>query len=82
MELDLDDTRGPYPGVEDVLGGGDVPVLTQPRHVVQEVLGAVGQLVLVGPQEGRLHPTVLPQSRHDLGEPENDVQQMCHPYHL
>ena len=54
VELDLDDAGGPDPGVEDVLGGGDVAVLPQPGHVLQEILGAVRQLVLVGPQERRL----------------------------
>ena len=54
MELNLNDAGGPDPGVEDVLGGGDVAVLAQPGHVLQEVLGAVRQLILVGPQEGRL----------------------------
>ena len=54
MELNLNDAGGPDPGVEDVLGGGDVAVLAQPSDVLQEVLGAVRQLILVGPQEGRL----------------------------
>ena len=54
MELNLNDAGGPDPGVEDVLGGGDVAVLAQPGHVLQEILGAVRQLILVGPQEGRL----------------------------
>ena len=54
MELNLDDAGGPDPGVEDVLGSGDVAVLAQPGHVLQEVLGAVRQLILVGPEEGRL----------------------------
>ena len=41
VELDLHDARCPDPGVEDVLGAGDVAVLSQPPHVVQEILGAV-----------------------------------------
>ena len=41
VELDLDDARGPDPGVEDVLRAGDVAVLAQPPHVLQEILGAV-----------------------------------------
>ena len=41
VELDLDDARCPDPGVEDVLSAGDVAVLAQPHHVVQEILGAV-----------------------------------------
>ena len=41
VELDLDNAGGPDPGVEDVLGGGDVAVLAQPGHVLQEILGAV-----------------------------------------
>ena len=41
VELDLHDARGPDSGVEDVLSAGDVAVLTQPPHVVQEILGTV-----------------------------------------
>ena len=41
VELDLHDARCPDPGVEDVLRAGDVAVLAQPPHVVQEILGAV-----------------------------------------
>ena len=49
MELDFNNAGCPDSGVEDVLGGGDVAVLAQPGHVLQEVLGAVRQLILVGP---------------------------------
>ena len=41
MEFNFHNARGPNPGVKDVLGGGDVGVLPQPVHVLQEVLGAV-----------------------------------------
>ena len=34
VELDLDNAGGADAGVEDVLGGGDVSVLTQASHVV------------------------------------------------
>ena len=66
VELDLDDARGPDPGVEDVLGGGDVAVLAQPGHVLQEILGAVRQLILVGPQEGRLRFVKCQKVVYDL----------------
>ena len=66
VELDLDDAGGPDPGVEDVLGGGDVPVLAQPRHVVQEIFSAVRQLILVCSQKCGLYSAVFPEARHDL----------------
>ena len=66
VELDLDDAGGPDPGVEDVLGGGDVPVLAQPRHVVKKIFPAVRQLILVCSQKCGLYSAVFPEARHDL----------------
>jgi hypothetical protein len=39
VELDLHNTGGPDPGVEDVLCGGDVGVLSQSLHAVQKIPG-------------------------------------------
>jgi hypothetical protein len=37
IELDLHNARGPDPGVEDVLCGWDVGVLSQSLHAVQKI---------------------------------------------
>ena len=48
------------------LSGRYVGVLAEPLHVVEEVLGAVGEVVLVGTQEGGLDTAVLPQAADNL----------------
>ena len=60
MKLDFYNARGPDPGVEDVLGGGDVGVLPQPVNILQEVLGTIRQVIFISSQECSLYATVFP----------------------
>ena len=45
-----------------------VASLTDPLHLTEEIPGRVIQLVLPGPEEGRLDAAVPPELHHDGGQ--------------
>lgn len=62
LELGLKDSRGQDAAAQQVLVAGHVVGLLDDVNLVQEVLGAVNQLVLVGALVAGPHSFVLPQS--------------------
>ena len=63
LDVELYDTLGRLPAVENVLESGDVVFDRDPTEVVEKILDTVGQLKLVPPLIGRPDTLVTPQGR-------------------
>ncbi|XP_043344623.1 uncharacterized protein LOC122454307 [Cervus canadensis] len=62
LELGLKDSRSQDTAAKQILVAGHVVILLDDINLVQEVLGAVNQLVLVGALIAGTHPFILPES--------------------